>query len=653
MKRSARIIPLQAAALVAAVVLVSSCLGSSEQSHKTPTQRVARIVTVENDQHVVVPTSVLEFRLQNTDRIVADSATVSFAGVHSSRGKFIKSYQGELDRIGDVGDIVVRLPVADQLWTDAAGDGDSSFEGNVTVELSDALGPSVKGRIDSVQLDFVGQLRPSADAFSAGPVYPAQQLDVGGAGFLRPQEGTTWAVIDSGSVEYGDGSRRDISDQKIALKWAGRRDTAHFPIDPAVFGVQAASFSATMHLENDLSDGTSLASTTPLQIDGEIQQAFLATLTPDAGSRGQKITMTGRGLVANSDEGGYGMLLRYVGTFTPDDPDIPAQHFTSDNPLRRPVDHVVSEQQAEQDVWYSITEDRKLEGLGATPGVFHGTITPELFDAWGDQEGVAWQGDFRVLPTKQVVYLKYLPAFSKGLEKYGLRNVERDIRDRVLEVVRRDYTGINIDFREQKPDDFIDFATVEIGGPDPSGHNAFGYDNTFDGVAKDTGNLYLSDYLGGVNAQSGAQYNNPYGGIFIESFSFFSPTLNPDNEFASPQFDRILGPFMPALGGTPIKGTEWPDGPRHDEIAQAIHMVGSVVGNTVTHELGHSLGLAYFPEDDIEPGNHFHNQVHGPFIMDPGSARPFEERAEIDGQGPARFNERNYAYLKKYLPLPE
>lgn len=636
-----------------ALVLAVSCLGEDAPDDPGTQERIVRLVPVENSQRVVVPTSVLAFRLQNTDRIVADSASVSFAGAHSTEGKFVHTYQGQIERIGDVGDIVVELPVADALWADVSSGAEASFDGQIEVELSDALGPAVRGRLDSVQMTFVETLKPAADEVAVGQVYPGQQIELTGSGFLRPSEGATVAIVDSGSVEYDDGSSRDISGEQIPLRWAGERDRVFFPVDPGVFGVQTASFSVDIRLENQMSDGTTTGYDRSRHFDGQIQQSYLARLSPGAGSRGQKITMVGRGLVATDDEAGYGMLLRYEGTFTPDDPELPTVDYPASNPLRRPVDRVVSEQEVEQSVWYTIEDDRTLTGLGATPGVFRGSITPELFDPWGDQEGIGWQGDFRVLPTKQVVYLKYLPAFSKGLEKYGLRNVERDIRDRVLEVVERDYEGVNIEFREQEPDDFIDYAVVELGGPDPSGHNAFGYDNTFNGVAKDTGNLFLADYLGGVNAQSGEQFNNPYGGIFIESFSFFSPTINPDNDFASPEFDRILGPFMPALDGKPIKGTEWPDGPRRDEIAEAIHMVGSVIGNTVSHELGHSLGLSYFPEDDIEPGNRFHNQITGPYIMDPGSERPFAERAELDGQGPAAFNERNAEYLRKYLPLPE
>ena len=79
---------------------------------------------------------------------------------------------------------------------------------------------------------------------------------------------------------------------------------------------------------------------------------------------------------------------------------------------------------------------------------------------------------------------------------------------------------------------------------------------------------------------------------------------------------------------------------------------GSVIGNTCTHEVGHSLGLAFFPQDLIRPGEAFHNKIPGDlYIMDSGSERPFEERAEL-GIGPAVFNDRNMDYLLDILPLP-
>jgi len=218
-----------------------------------------------------------------------------------------------------------------------------------------------------------------------------------------------------------------------------------------------------------------------------------------------------------------------------------------------------------------------------------------------------------------------------------------------------------VEFRETKPTDFVDFATIEIGGPDPSGGGKFGYDNTCNNSlrrCKDTDNLFLGDYLGGINAASANEFETPYGGVFIESFDYFSKILTPSNQDASDSFDDILKPFMPALGGDPVRGTEWPDGPRSEQIAQAIHMVGSVIGNTIAHEVGHSLGLAFFVldrctnPDNCAPGP-LHNTVDREnAMMDSGGDRPFEERAELDGLGPARFVEQNRNYLLDILPVP-
>src|SRR5690606_23818155 len=134
-------------------------------------------------------------------------------------------------------------------------------------------------------------------------------------------------------------------------------------------------------------------------------------------------------------------------------------------------------------------------------------------------------------------------------------------RQRILEVTNRDYDGLNVEFVDTEPEEFMEYATIEIGGPDPTGGGKFGYDNTCNVTeqkCKDTSNLFLGDYLGGINVNSADEYNTPFGGVFIESFDFFSPTLNPDNSDADPEFDRVLGPFMPALDGTVVKGTEFP-----------------------------------------------------------------------------------------------
>ena len=77
-------------------------------------------------------------------------------------------------------------------------------------------------------------------------------------------------------------------------------------------------------------------------------------------------------------------------------------------------------------------------------------------------------------------------------------------------------------------------------------------------------------------------------------------------------------------------------------------MLGNLVGGTVAHEVGHSLGLANPYQDG------FHDPGDAPDrLMDAGEARPFAERAQLMGQGPAVFCDDEYAYLRMILPTNE
>ncbi|MCC6624725.1 MAG: hypothetical protein IT385_25975 [Deltaproteobacteria bacterium] len=78
---------------------------------------------------------------------------------------------------------------------------------------------------------------------------------------------------------------------------------------------------------------------------------------------------------------------------------------------------------------------------------------------------------------------------------------------------------------------------------------------------------------------------------------------------------------------------------------EAVRVYGNLVGSTISHEVGHSLGLA-----NVE--GQFHNIGDNPgWIMDAGNYRPFEERAELDGQGPSFFEEGSLTYLRSILPV--
>jgi hypothetical protein len=257
---------------------------------------------------------------------------------------------------------------------------------------------------------------------------------------------------------------------------------------------------------------------------------------------------------------------------------------------------------------------------------------------------------FIVGAQKQVVYMKYLPGFTDALRDFGLRNVESHIRDRILEVVNRDYKtdqpdGINIEWRTSRPTDFLEYSVIEIGGEDPNNVGLIGLDNTMSQGGKDIDNLYFDDVVGGLNADAREEGHYAFGGVFVSSYLAFSPKAPEPMGIASPTFDEVFGPFMPAQGGTPVEAGEYPGGGRADEIGAAIHAMGSMIGNTISHEIGHTLGLAAGPKDL------FHNLVPADNqIMDAGFHRDFEERAEQKGRGPARFTDENWDYLKRILP---
>ncbi|MEE2779571.1 MAG: hypothetical protein VYE15_03535, partial [Myxococcota bacterium] len=248
---------------------------------------------------------------------------------------------------------------------------------------------------------------------------------------------------------------------------------------------------------------------------------------------------------------------------------------------------------------------------------------------------------FQVLPPLQMVYLKFLPAFEDALMLFGLAPEREAVVNRILEVLLRDYTGISIAFQTSPPQDFAEYSIVEIGGEDPNGTGLFGLDNT---SGKDVGNVRFDDVIGGFNAETRAQGYAAYGGIFASELLSLSATLS-DNILARTRFDDVFGPVCPGLGGQPAAlGESTGASFRAVQIQEAVRVFGNLVGSTISHEIGHSLGLTAVPGS-------FHNLGDNPgWLMDAGIHRPFEERAELDGQGPSVFSPDNRLYLESILP---
>jgi hypothetical protein len=272
--------------------------------------------------------------------------------------------------------------------------------------------------------------------------------------------------------------------------------------------------------------------------------------------------------------------------------------------------------------------------------------------------GATTNATLEVAPVKQVIYIRFLPSYVDSLRLYGLANADALVRKRIFAVAARDYAGINVEFRDAPPTDFALFSQVDVEGPDPNALGLLGYDNT---PGKDVGNQRLFDRIGGVNAQTQSDGYPGYGGIFAENFLGFSAHPAPRVqrlEVDPSHFDAIFDPLRPDTGN-PVSTAELRAGvaaltdgqrclgkrDRASEVACGVFVLGNLVGTTLTHEIGHSLGLA-------DPtGEAFHDPGDAPDrLMDAGGDRPLEERAELMGLGPAVFCSDEYIYLRTVLP---
>ncbi len=239
---------------------------------------------------------------------------------------------------------------------------------------------------------------------------------------------------------------------------------------------------------------------------------------------------------------------------------------------------------------------------------------------------------WRLKPTVQSVALDFDAGFDMALQRFGLLARRKQLRARILTLVQLHYTAFGVTVGTEAPPGRVEHVRVEIGHKDPNGLGLLGAHNT---VGKDNGNLRLDETVGGFNAKARARGRAPYGGVFVGELFVYSRKLHPDHAIADQAFDALFGPFSPELGGTPA--TE------KDDASQAVEALAQLVAGTISHEVGHTLGLAAGTEDAHHDGD------HKLWRMDAGKHRPFSERAGLSGTeiwGPV-----DAAYLAKILPL--
>lgn len=549
------------------------------------------------------------------------------------------------------GGAALGLPVLEGLLS-----GQATIEGNNALDGLRHFSPPL-----TVALDVREALAPRLDAIQNEVIFINDPIVAQGGDFLLGgSEGQTVAVVQGCYTREGDTTCTPVGPTEIPAEPFSPFDRSRvlFPFSPHIAGIMPGAFTGSVHLVNRHAPeaGNVEHNTASVDTANSIVEPAISKFAPDVASLGQYVDVSGGGFVGPVE--GYDAEILAVttveltGTFTPNGGmEIPASL------------QLITEFKSGQLTRYVVNEEDELGqaiDLRKTAGTFVGSARPIVSFGSETVTGSDTQVTLGIGHVKQVVWLRFLPSYVESLRKFGLRAADERIRARVIEVIERDFAGVNLEVRTEEPQDFALFSELEIGGPDPNGIGLLGYDNT---PGKDTGNLRLYDKIGGVNALTQLDGYPGFGGIFVESLFHFS---NHPGEHAEATgngetlFDELFDPFRPDQGAQPVGVTELSTAPfllssegcpasdRQTQIACAVWALGSLIGTTASHEIAHALGLA-------DPGGEaFHNTGDWDnALMDAGGARPFAERAEMGGVGPGVFCQRNYDYLREILPTSE
>ena len=533
--------------------------------------------------------------------------------------------------------------------------GDVDFAGSATIEVLATSDDNTYASAPlTVDLNFRTKLTPTPSGLDAtGVIFVNDQLQVSGGGFLLGgDEGTTVARVTGCFKLNGSGTCTNQAGIEIPMLPVDplSREMATFAFSPKIAGIKPGSFTGKVTVINKQS-GIAPITADAIDVDYDLVTSQVFMVDPPAASLGQYVFVHGGGFVGG--EPSASTELELTGTF----------NKTGSNPAQISMTLIPEFVEGRLTRYIVNTSDELGQSLDlrTETGSFTGTITPIISYGSDRVRGVSKNVAFQIAPVKQVVYLDFLPSYVEGLRDFGLRAVHAKIRDRIVQVVREAYRGINLDVRTEVPTDFALYEHVELVGVDPNDMGLFGYDNS---AGKDNGNLRLYDRLGGVNALTQQDGYAGFGGVFLRSLLGFSKhpgKLAKGVPGADPVFDKIFDSFRADQDGEPVtsadlsgdlpaltSGSGCPASDRKTKIQCAIYVLGNLVGGTLSHEIGHSLGLA----NPFAEG--FHNAGDAPNrLMDSGGDRPFLERAMLEGQGPGVFCDDEFAYLRMILPTGE
>jgi len=528
------------------------------------------------------------------------------------------------------------------------------LDGLITIERVGDRGVSGIASMN-FQVTVVSMLSPTIESIAPENAFLGEEMTITGSGFLmqgegRPagqshgaMEGVT--ILELNGFYRQPGYLGEVEKNGITIPLTViDRTTAVFMLSPDLFGLGPGTFEGSAEVRNLFSsESGDFLDLSGNRLDGvtiDLDSTKLASMTPMFIRRGQELVFEGKGFLGLDGDLGTVTFIAFTGDRLDQEGTV---KYTTTNPMVLVPDFVEGNYKASLVVRTAPGPDGKPSGFGSMRAILNGTFTPHIVFDDLILPGYGLDVTLEVGRQVQVVFVRFMPTFIDGLRAFGMEAVADQVKARAIEVNKADYTGVSIDFRIEKPTDFVDYTTAEVMNKDPNEAGLLGLDNTF---GKDEGNLRLNELLGGYNAESAEAGYFPYGGVFVESFLMFSPTLSVgEHDMTAPAFDSLFGDLVPDLGGTAVAPGEYPGGDRDSVISEAIRVLGNLIGDTVSHEVGHVLGLAALA------GN-FHNQGDNPgWIMDAGAYRPFEERAQLPGGDQRVFAPYNWAYLEEVLPV--
>ncbi len=444
-----------------------------------------------------------------------------------------------------------RLEVnADAAFFAAFGADEGDFQGSATVQVDSPVdGLMHESDPIEVTLSLRQQLTPTLTGVEASGtlIFINDKIPLQATGLLMGgNEGTTMASLTGCFTAAGDSVCVDTGPVEVPVETAGwNRDDGAFAFAPTIAGIRPGSFEGTVLLINQHEGGAATQSEL-VNVVYDISEPALYTVSPTAVSLGQFVDVEGGGFVGG-DQGGV-TLIELTGSFTPD----------GGGPMDVSLT-LVPEFVEGRLVRYVLNEDDSLGqslDLRRITGTFTGQVVPVVqFD---EDEVVGGPTSFTlgIAPVKQIVYLVFKPSYVESLRHFGLRALDQQIRQRIIDVVTRDYRTVNLEVRFEEPTDFALYSMVELSGPDPNGIGLLGYDNS---PGKDTGNKRLYDQIGGVNAVTQEDGSPGYGGVFIESLFAFSD--HPGDHAAEVdqddgRFDDVFDPFRPDQDGSPVSSAD-------------------------------------------------------------------------------------------------